>query len=82
MGFPVKGIYVSWSNDPPNTKITNWNVTELKVSIFLLIFMSSINCVTGIISSRSILIDVTLINQLLLVFGGYWIRGCKSINLG
>lgn len=33
-GFLVKGIYVSWSNDPPNTKITNWNVTvtELKVS--------------------------------------------------
>jgi parafibromin len=32
--FPVKGIYVSWSNDPPDTKITNWNVTELKVSCF------------------------------------------------
>lgn len=26
----VKGIYVSWSNDPPNTKIKDWNVTELK----------------------------------------------------
>ena len=34
--FQVKGIYVSWSNDPPNTKITNWNVTELKVSCSLL----------------------------------------------
>jgi len=28
---PVKGIYVTWSNDPPNTKIKDWNVTELKV---------------------------------------------------
>lgn len=29
--FLVKGIYVSWANDPPNTKIKDWNVTELKV---------------------------------------------------
>lgn len=28
---PVKGIYVSWTNDPPNHKIKDWNVTELKV---------------------------------------------------
>ncbi|KAA1475843.1 RNA polymerase II-associated protein [Dentipellis sp. KUC8613] len=27
----VKGIYVSWTNDPPNTKIKDWNVTELKI---------------------------------------------------
>ncbi|KAH7903928.1 RNA pol II accessory factor, Cdc73 family-domain-containing protein [Hygrophoropsis aurantiaca] len=27
----VKGIYVSWANDPPNTKIKDWNVTELKI---------------------------------------------------
>ena len=27
----VKGFYVSWANDPPNTKIKDWNVTELKV---------------------------------------------------
>jgi parafibromin len=27
----VKGIYVSWSNDPANTKIQDWNVTELKI---------------------------------------------------
>ncbi|KAF9481350.1 RNA polymerase II-associated protein [Pholiota conissans] len=27
----VKGIYVSWSNDPPNAKIKDWNVTELKI---------------------------------------------------
>lgn len=27
----VKGIYVTWSNDPPNTKIKDWNVTELKI---------------------------------------------------
>ena len=31
MALIVKGIYVSWSNDPPNTKIKDWNVTELKV---------------------------------------------------
>ncbi|KIK70719.1 hypothetical protein GYMLUDRAFT_32758 [Collybiopsis luxurians FD-317 M1] len=27
----VKGIYVSWANEPPNTKIKDWNVTELKI---------------------------------------------------
>ncbi|KAL4065086.1 RNA pol II accessory factor, Cdc73 family-domain-containing protein [Scleroderma yunnanense] len=27
----VKGIYVTWSNDPPNPKIKDWNVTELKI---------------------------------------------------
>ncbi|KAJ3998499.1 RNA polymerase II accessory factor cdc73 family protein [Lentinula boryana] len=27
----VKGIYVSWANDPRNPKIKDWNVTELKV---------------------------------------------------
>ncbi|KAG1805801.1 RNA polymerase II-associated protein [Suillus subaureus] len=27
----VKGVYVSWANDPPNTKIKDWNVTELKI---------------------------------------------------
>jgi len=29
--FIVKGIYVTWTNDPPNLKIKDWNVTELKV---------------------------------------------------
>ena len=27
----MKGIYFTWTNDPPNTKIKDWNVTELKV---------------------------------------------------
>ncbi|KAM5542048.1 hypothetical protein V8D89_004358 [Ganoderma adspersum] len=27
----VKGIYFSWTNDPPNPKIQDWNVTELKI---------------------------------------------------
>jgi len=27
----VKGIYFTWANDPPNAKIKNWNVTELKI---------------------------------------------------
>ena len=32
-GWIAKGIYVSWSNNPPNTNIKDWNVTELKVRI-------------------------------------------------
>jgi len=31
-GWEVKGIYVAWANDPPNPKVKDWNVTELKVS--------------------------------------------------
>ncbi|KAI0261798.1 RNA polymerase II accessory factor [Gloeopeniophorella convolvens] len=27
----VKGMHVSWVNDPPNPKIQDWNVTELKI---------------------------------------------------
>ncbi|KAH9915268.1 RNA polymerase II-associated protein [Epithele typhae] len=27
----VKGIYFTWTNDPQNTKIKDWNVTELKI---------------------------------------------------
>ncbi|KAI0713730.1 RNA pol II accessory factor, Cdc73 family-domain-containing protein [Earliella scabrosa] len=27
----VKGIYFSWTSDPPNPKIKDWNVTELKI---------------------------------------------------
>ncbi|KZT74079.1 CDC73-domain-containing protein [Daedalea quercina L-15889] len=27
----VKGFYVAWANDPPNPKIKDWNVTELKI---------------------------------------------------
>jgi len=27
----VKGIYVTWAHDPQNTKIKDWNVTELKI---------------------------------------------------
>ncbi|KAF7972268.1 hypothetical protein HWV62_18596 [Athelia sp. TMB] len=27
----VKGVYVSWANEPPNKKIQDWNVTELKI---------------------------------------------------
>ena len=29
----MKGIYISWVNDPPNAKIKDWNVTELKVRV-------------------------------------------------
>ncbi|KAG6813366.1 hypothetical protein H0H92_011632 [Tricholoma furcatifolium] len=32
----VKGIHVSWANDPPNSKIKDWNVMELKVRIIFL----------------------------------------------
>lgn len=27
----VKGIHVAWANDPPNPKIKDWNVTDLRV---------------------------------------------------
>ncbi|KAH8825042.1 RNA polymerase II-associated protein [Flagelloscypha sp. PMI_526] len=27
----VKGMYATWSSDPPNPKIKDWNVTELKI---------------------------------------------------
>ncbi|KAF8135724.1 RNA pol II accessory factor, Cdc73 family-domain-containing protein [Boletus edulis] len=27
----VKGVYFTWANDPPNSKIKDWNVTELKI---------------------------------------------------
>ncbi|KZV68090.1 RNA polymerase II accessory factor [Peniophora sp. CONT] len=27
----VKGVYVAWANDPPNPRIQDWNVTELKI---------------------------------------------------
>ncbi|KAG8933745.1 accessory factor associated with RNA polymerase II [Tulasnella sp. 419] len=27
----VKGIYFTWSNDPPNPKTKDWNVSELKI---------------------------------------------------
>ena len=30
-GFAVKGFYVSLTSDPPNPKVKDWNVTELKV---------------------------------------------------
>ena len=29
----VKGFYVSWTSDPANNKIKDWNVTELKASV-------------------------------------------------
>ncbi|KAF9521177.1 hypothetical protein BS47DRAFT_1311144 [Hydnum rufescens UP504] len=27
----VKGIHVTWSNDPPNPRVRDWNVTDLKI---------------------------------------------------
>ena len=27
----VKGIYFTWTNDPPNPRTKDWNVSELKV---------------------------------------------------
>jgi parafibromin len=27
----VKGVYVQWANDPPNAKISDWNVSPLKI---------------------------------------------------
>jgi hypothetical protein len=34
----VKGIYVTWANDPPNAKIKDWNVSEPEVRLFILVF--------------------------------------------
>lgn len=31
--FLVKGIYFSWMSDPPNPRIKDWNVSELKVTV-------------------------------------------------
>jgi len=33
VSLPVKGFFVCWTNDPPNPKIKDWNVTELKVGL-------------------------------------------------
>jgi parafibromin len=30
-GLVVKGIHVTWANDPPNPRVRDWNVTDLKV---------------------------------------------------
>lgn len=38
-GQQVKGIYFTWANDPPNAKIKDWNVTELKVCTSPLLFI-------------------------------------------
>jgi len=27
----VKGIHVTWANDPPNPRVRDWNVTDLKI---------------------------------------------------
>ena len=75
--FIVKGIYVSWSNDPPNMKIKDWNVTELKVSCSYLLSLFCQLVFFFSLHPRLILIDVTLINQLWLIFGRSWIRGYK-----
>ncbi|KAG6378190.1 RNA pol II accessory factor, Cdc73 family-domain-containing protein [Boletus reticuloceps] len=34
----VKGVYFTWANDPPNSKIKDWNVTELKVTSLSLVY--------------------------------------------
>lgn len=42
----VKGVYVTWSSDPPNLKIQDWNVTELKVIVLVI---GLIDCSDGAI---------------------------------
>jgi hypothetical protein len=37
----VKGMYFSWTNDPPNGKIRGWNVTELKVALYSITSLAS-----------------------------------------
>lgn len=29
--YLVKGIHFTWANDPPNPKVRDWNVNELKI---------------------------------------------------
>lgn len=29
----MKGVYFQWTNDPPNPRTKDWNVSELKVSL-------------------------------------------------
>ena len=29
--YAVKGVFVQWNSDAPNTKVRSWNVTELRV---------------------------------------------------
>lgn len=29
----VKGVFVQWNSDAPNTKVRSWNVTELRVHL-------------------------------------------------
>ncbi|EEB99133.1 hypothetical protein MPER_01245, partial [Moniliophthora perniciosa FA553] len=29
--YSITGIYMSWTTEPPNPKIRDWNVTELKI---------------------------------------------------
>jgi len=72
----VKGIYVSWSNDSPNAKIKDWNVTELKVCAHpSSIISSNFFLWTWFFSHRSTLTYDTLINPSLRISG----RCCKDV---
>ena len=74
---PVKGVYVTWSNDPPNPKIQDWNVTELKVCLFRG-FLHRNLCS----STRLIPIDDTWINPSLPISGGPSTLGWWRTNHG
>ena len=45
----VKGFFVSWSNDPPNTKIKDWNVSELQVRACF--FLSMLVCTSVLVTN-------------------------------
>lgn len=67
----VKGVYVSWSNDPPNTKIKDWNVSEMRVCVSLVESMGVLDYMAG----RSTRTDDTSTSRSLLTFGKCWIHG-------
>ena len=74
--FPVKGFYVCWTNDPPNPKIKDWNVTELKVGQSSLCPPPRCRvCQLTLSPRRSILTGDTWTNRLWHNFGRFSMHG-------
>jgi len=75
--FIVKGVYVTWSNDPPNPKIKDWNVTELKVQK-----LSSIDAEADLVICRLTLTGGTSTKLLWPNFGKHSMLGLWPTNHG
>lgn len=74
----VKGICLSWASDPPNAKIKDWNVTELKVTLSLLLLFAGVNAPRA----RSILTDGILISRWWLISGSSSMTGRSLTSRG